>query len=448
MAQSMPARPPVFRYRWAVMMMDFLCLGLNYADRAAISVAAAFIIKDFGFSKAEFGIILSIFFFGYAPFNWIGGYLSDRFGPRSVMGLAVAWWSIFTGLTAAGFSFVSFLVIRFLFGFGEGPQATVTAKAMSNWFPQRELGRSIGIANSSTPLGGAVAAPIVVAILEATNGNWRISFIVLGVVGLLFALGWFVVVRSTPETHPWVSKAERQEIVTGRTARLPAGDTEGNVPSMWRFIREPLVISNGIAFFGYAWVLYTFLSWFPVYLLEAQHITLANLSWAGAIPWIGGFLGLIVGGVVADWLAQKTGNAPGSRKAIIIVCLLITAVFMALSMTAASVGAAVALMSGVVFFMYVSGSQYFAIIADLVPGVRYGGVVGFVHFIANLAGIAAPFFVGLIVDRTHSWPLTFGVAAAICAAGGVAMLLFGNIGRLRALGGVDAGAATAVPDTR
>lgn len=424
---------PRFRIRYAVLSMDFLVLGLNYADRAAISVAAPFIMKEFGFSNTEFGIILSIFFFGYAPFNWIGGYLSDKVGPRTVMGVAIAWWSAFTAMTAAGFGFISFLVIRLLFGFGEGPQATVTAKTMSNWFPQRELGRSLGIANSSTPLGGAVAAPVMVAILEATNKNWRIAFVILGLIGLLFTVGWFVVVRDTPETHPWITKAEVNEIASDRAGGPRDSEAAHRSPGMWRYLREPLVISTAFAFFGYSWVLFTFLSWFPQYLLVAQHVELKSLAWAGAIPWVAGFGGLVAGGLIADFLVRRTGNAPGSRKSIIVVSLMITAVLMALSMAASNVVVAVVLMSAIVFFMYVTGSQYFGIIADLVPSHRYGGVVGFVHFVANTAGIAAPSVAGLIIDRMHSWPFTFGLAASICAAGGLCMLLFGNIRRMRRL---------------
>jgi ACS family hexuronate transporter-like MFS transporter len=278
-----------------------------------------------------------------------------------------------------------------------------------------------------------VASPIVVAILEATPKNWRLAFKVHGAVGLLFAVGWFVLVRDTPEQHPWVSRAERDEIVPNRAGGAPGAGQGQDAPPVRRYLREPLVWSTGFAFFGYGWVLYTFLSWFPVYLLQAQHVSLSNLAWAGAVPWVVGFLGLVVGGLVTDSLARRTGRPPETRKWIIVVSLLITAILMGVSMTAASLAAAVVLMSGVLFFMYLTGAQYFAIIADLVPAVRYGGVVGFVHFVSNCAGIAAPFIVGLIVDKTHSWALTFGVAAGICAAGGLCMLAFGGTRRLREL---------------
>jgi MFS transporter, ACS family, hexuronate transporter len=432
-AQHNAARPPRFRVRWTVLGIDFLCLGLNYADRAAISVAAPFIINEFGFSKAVFGLILTAFFWGYAPFNFIGGYASDIFGPRKVMGIAVAWWSIFTALTAVGFNFISFWIIRFLFGFGEGPQAVVTAKTMSNWFPQREFGRSLGIANSATPLGGAVAAPIVAGILAATN-NWRFAFIILGVVGLLVAIGWFVVVRDRPEQHPWISQEEIREIQAGQISRRPEEEraSDGEPPSVWSYMREPLVIATGVAFFGYAYVLYVFLSWFPTFLVEVYKINLENLAIGGAIPWLAGFAGFLTGGFLTDFIAQKTGRPAATRKWIIVVCLLGTAALFAVTGGIASVWMAVALMAMVVFLLYITGAQYFAIIGDLVPSLRYGGVVGFVHFLANLAGLVAPFVTGLIVDRTGSWALTFGLAAVICALGAIVMAVFGNINRLRA----------------
>lgn len=443
--ESTTTSPPQrrLRIRWAVLSMDFLVLGLNYADRAALGIAGTFIIKEFDLTKAQFGLVASIFFFGYVPFNFIGGYLSDKLGPRKVMGAAIAWWSAFTALTAAGTGFVSLLVIRFLFGIGEGPQASVTAKTMSNWYPRRELGRALGISQSSTPLGGAIAAPLVVAILEATNNNWRVAFIILGAIGLLFTVGWVVVVRDTPAQHPWVSAAEVREIEEGQAetpSSAPAHDhsihdgTAGDAaPGLLYYARQPLVLATAFAFFGYAWVLYTFLTWFPVYLLQARGVSLSSLSFAGAIPWIAGFIGFGAGGIVTDWIANKTGNYAETRKWIIVVCLLLTAGFQAATIVATSAAAAVALTSAVVFTLYLTGAQYFAIIADLVPRIRFGGVVGFVHSIANLAGILAPFIVGYIVDTTHSWGLTFGLAAVICAAGAIGLILFGSTKRYREL---------------
>lgn len=427
-----------FRYRWLVTSMNFLVMGLSYADKAVIGLAGLLIIKQFGFSNTEFGIITSVFFFGYIPMVFLGGYLADRFGPRNVLGVAIAWWSLFVACTAAGFNFISFIVIRFLFGVGEGPQGPVTSKNMANWYPKKELGLATAFPLSGQPLGGAISAPLVVGLILLTN--WRVPFIVLGALGILFTIGWFVVVRDSPELHPWVSKAESDHILKTRVGREAeaAGIQDRDIPGIWRFIREPLVICTALAVFGWSWILYTFLTWFPIYLQEAQHVKLSTVAWAAALPWIAGFIGLNAGGLISDVLVRKTGNGPASRKGIIVVSFLIVAVLLGLSMTSSNVYVAVAYMSGVLLCMYPAGINMQLLIADLVPSLRYGSVNGFTQAFGNIAGLVSPFFVGLIVDQTHSWALTFGIAAALCAAAGIIMLLLANIRRMRAIVPVDA----------
>lgn len=411
--------------RWLVLGITSLALVLNYADRAAFGVAGSTIINEFHLTKTEFGLISSIFFFGYAPFCFIGGWFADKYGPRIVMGTAVAWWSIFTALTAAGAGYVSFLVIRFLFGFGEGPQGSVTVKTMRNWFPQRQMGTAVGISQGSTPLGGAIGTPLV-AWLLAISGDWRVPFIVLGIFGVLIAIGWWVIVRDTPDVHPWATKAEADELANDNSSS--AADAAGQVVEpLSHYLKQPLVLATATAFFGYAWVLYTFLSWFPVYLVEARGVQLKDVAWIGALPWVVGVIGYVLGGIVTDRIALRTGNPAAARKGMIVFGLTGTALLIAGIGLVSSLVTAVALMSAVVFLLYLTGSQYFTLISDTIPAARLGGVVGFVHFIANLSGIFAPFLVGVIVDQTKSWPLTFGVSAGICIAGVAALLIWGRL---------------------
>ena len=155
--------------------MGLLFLGgmINYLDRAALSVAAPFLTKDLALSPAQLGVVFSVFFFGYAAFCFVGGYASDRFGARNVFAVAAVVWSLFCGLTASVFSFTSLLVVRVIFGMGEGPYGSATNKLVSNWFPRRQQATAVGWANAGTPLGGALAGPIVGFI--ALAWGWRVS---------------------------------------------------------------------------------------------------------------------------------------------------------------------------------------------------------------------------------------------------------------------------------
>jgi MFS transporter, ACS family, hexuronate transporter len=416
-----------FRVRYLVLGITALLLILNYADRAALGIAGADIIKEFGLTKTEFGLISSIFFVGYAPFCFIGGWFSDKYGPRVVMGAAAAWWSIFTALTAAGAGYVSFLVIRFFFGFGEGPQGAVTVKTMRNWFPARQMGSAVGLSQGATPLGGVIGTPLVASLIAAT-GDWRVPFMVLGGLGVLASIGWWVIVRDGPGVHPWAKQHDIDELVDDSPANQPAaGVAHEALAPLGTYLRRPLVLATSVAFFAYAWVLYTFLSWFPVYLVQERGVNLKEVAVAGALPWVLGIVGYVGGGMITDWIARRTGRAALARKGMILFGLTGTAILMACLGLVTSLWSAVGMMSAVVFLLYLTGSQYFLVISDTIPGARLGGVVGFVHFVANCSGILAPVLVGIVVDRTHSWPLTFGICSAISIAGVLVMLIWGRV---------------------
>lgn len=412
--------PRRFRLRWAIIGVASLVLMLNYADRAAFGVAGPSIIEDLGLTNSEFGLISSMFFLGYAPFCFVGGTLADKHGPRKVMAWAIVIWSTFVGLTAVAVGFISLLVVRVLFGVGEGPQGAVTTKLASNWFPQREMGRAVSIAQAGTPLGGAIGTPLV-GFLIASTGDWRVPFIVLAGIGLLAALGWWVVVRDSPDKHPWAAARDVVEVEKGRIVDVDVAD----VPSVGTFLRKPLVIATAAAFFGYAWVLYTFLSWFPVYLNQEQGVNIKAIAVSATIPWVFGVIGYLIGGAVTDKLAVAIGVPHRARSIVIVAGLTLTAILLCCIGFIHNAGAAVALMSAVVFVLYLTGGQYFVTLTDVIPKPRIGAVTGFAHFVANLSGVLAPLSVGVIVDQTGSWALTFGVAAAFALMGALVMARWG-----------------------
>ncbi|WP_232237869.1 MFS transporter [Actinoalloteichus fjordicus] len=358
--------------------------------------------------------------------------MADKYGPAKVMGWAAIFWSCFTALTAAGVGFVSLLIIRLLFGAGEGPQATVTAKIMHNWFPKKELGTAVGIANAATPLGGAIGTPAVVAILSATQGNWRVPFIIFGVLGVFFAIGWFIIVRDTPEKHSRVSPAELAYIRQDAAPAAEVGDgaddaTVAEAPPWWRYLTRPAVWTTAVAYFGYAWILWTFLNWFPTYLVNERGIDLSELAVAGAIPWIGGCIGLALGGVFTDILVRRTGRSVGPRRWTVVICLTATGLlFGGIGLVSSTFGA-VALMTVVVFLLYFTGAQYWLIVGEAVPGPVYGSVSGAVQMFATTASILAPMITGYLVDSSLGWTGTFAVASIVSVGGALLLAVFGKV---------------------
>lgn len=404
--------------RWQLVFLLFVAGIINYLDRSALSVAAPLVMQDLALTPADLGLIFSSFFVGYAVFNFVGGWASDKLGGKRVFTLAMGVWSTFCALTAAATGFLSLLVIRVFFGVGEGPLSSTMNKVVNNWFPHREAASAVGFANCGTPLGGAIAGPVVGLIAVAFG--WKVAFVGIGLLGFVWLFFWIRLAREMPRQHPTISAEELREIEEDHaapTANLPA-------QPLSFYLKQPVVLATGFAFFGYNYILFFFLTWFPSYLTMAQHLSIKDMSIATVLPWVLGFCGLAAGGTLSDAVYRRTGRALFARKLVLTVCLSLAAASVALAGLVTTVGSALMLMSAAVFFLYLTGSTYWAILQDTVRGENIGGVGGFIHMIANCAGIIGPTVTGLIVQYTGVFTSAFVLAGGVAILGVLCVLIF------------------------
>ncbi|MFK4442478.1 ACS family hexuronate transporter-like MFS transporter [Caballeronia udeis] len=410
--------------RWFVVGLLFLAGVINYLDRAALSIAAPLIQKDLDFSHAQMGIVFSSFFIGYALFNFVGGVLSDKIGAKKVFGASMGIWSIFCGATALASSLVSLIVLRVLFGMGEGPFSSSNSKMVNNWFPRREVASAIGVISSGTPLGGALAGPVVGYM--AIRFGWRWAFVVIMLLGLLWLVVWTLTTTEQPQQDKRVKPEELALIVAGQQqASSMEHAPEGEKVGLKFYLKQPIILATAFAFFAYNYVLFFFLSWFPTYLTEAHHMSLHDMSIATVIPWVLGSIGLAAGGFVTDMILRITGKPLLARRIVLSVCLGVAAVCVGFAGRVESMEGAVALMSVSIFFLYVTGAVYWAVIQDTVRRENVGGVGGFVHLLANLAGVIGPAVTGFIVQATHgAYGSAFVLAGAVAVLGALCSLIW------------------------
>ena len=111
---------------------------ITYIDRVCISQAAPNIRRELVLSETQMGWVFSAFTISYALFEIPGGWMGDRYGPRSVLMKVVVMWSIFTAATGAAWNFVSMVVCRFLFGVGEAGCFPNVTKIFTIWLPSNE----------------------------------------------------------------------------------------------------------------------------------------------------------------------------------------------------------------------------------------------------------------------------------------------------------------------
>ncbi|MCX9024032.1 MFS transporter [Citrobacter portucalensis] len=407
--------------RWGVAWLLFFAGVINYLDRTALSIVAPLIEKDLSLTSTEMGIIFSSFFFGYALFCAVGGYAADRFGPTKTMKYAMGLWSFFCGLTAAASGFLSLLGLRVLFGMSEGPLGSTFNKTVNNWFPQKETSSAVGFANAGTPLGGAIAGPVVG--LLAVQFGWRVSFLIIMLFGFIWLLFWRKRVCDFPQNHPDITAAELKLLEDDQKNRELTSTVQGK-KTVGYYLRQPTVWATAVAFFTYNYLLVFFLSWFPLYLTKTHGLNIHDMSIANAIPWICGALGMPLGGYLCDRLFIKTGNALKARKTVLSFCLLISACCISSVVLIDTMVPAVILMSVTVFFLYGTGAIYWSIIQDTVQKHSVGSISGVMHLIGNAAGVIGPTVTGIIIDKTGSFSATFFIAGGIAIAGTLIVLFF------------------------
>ena len=312
-----------FRIREMIGML-FLMAVVNYVDRGALSYTSEQLIKQYGFSKSEWGSVLGYFGYGYMFGAVLGGTLSDRLGPRKVWIYAGTIWSLFEIATAyagdiglalfGGSAITGFAVMRVLFGFAEGPAFSTINKSVSNWSAPRERALLSSLTLASTPVGAMITAPISVGLLLLT-GDWRLMFIVVGVVSLALVVLFAFVFADRPEDCPHVNSAELAKIneaVPGLSQATVA--EEGERPSWFSFFTSPTLIFNTIGYFAFLYITFLLLTWTPKYLQDQFHYNLSSLWYVGMIPWIGSCLTVVIGGRLSDRILAMTGSLIVARS--------------------------------------------------------------------------------------------------------------------------------------
>lgn len=128
--------------------------GITYLDRVSISILAPSIMKDLRLGTIQMGYVFSAFALAYAGLEIPTAWWADRIGSRRVLTRIVLWWSGFTMLTGAAFSYPALLAVRFLFGIGEAGAWSCAARVFARWIPLRERGRAQGIFFAGAHLAG------------------------------------------------------------------------------------------------------------------------------------------------------------------------------------------------------------------------------------------------------------------------------------------------------
>jgi ACS family D-galactonate transporter-like MFS transporter len=399
--------------------MRFLAIAVNYIDRANLAVAAPEIARDMGIGPAQIGLLLSGFFWTYAFMQMPFGWFIDHVGARIVLPLTVGWWSLFTAATAVANGVASMFGFRLTLGVGEAGAYPSCTKLVSQWFDPSERVFATSIFDSGSRVGSALSIPVVAAII-ATWG-WRASFVITGLLGVIWVAGWFLVYRD-PEASALLEKHD--------ATRPAAGAERVKWTSLFRY---RTLWGMMLGFFCLNFVIYFFITWFPSYLVQARGFSLKSLGTLGTLPAIASIPGGWIGGLVSDGLYRRGWSLTAARKTCIVGGMLMSSV---ITLTAVITNvylmlAAFALAYGSLAF---AAASIWSLPADVAPSRNHVASIGGIqNFASNLAGIVLTTFTGVMLALTKgSFTIPLAVAGGFCVLGACSYLFI--VGPIEPLG--------------
>jgi len=397
--------------RWIVVAVLFFITVINYADRATISIAGPAIAKELKMDPIAMGYIFSAFGWAYVICQLPGGWLLDKFGSKKVYAISIFLWSVFTlfqgfvGFLTGATAIITLFCLRFLVGAAEAPSFPANSRIVAAWFPASERGTASAIFNSAQYAATVIFAPIMGWLVY--NFGWYYVFTVMGVLGILFVLVWQKYIHN-PKEHPMINEAEVQYIEQGGALvnmdqdNKAGGKQEGpNLHYIKELLRNRMMVGIYVAQYCINALTYFFITWFPVYLVQARGMTILKAGFAASVPAIFGFAGGVLGGVISDYLLKKGYSLSVARKVPIVLGMLLS-MSMILCNYVDTQWVIVAIMA-MSFFGKGIGALGWAVNSDTAPKQIAGLSGGLLNTCGNLSSITTPIAIGYIVGTTGSF---------------------------------------------
>ncbi len=400
-------------------VLTWLCLAaaLAYGQRMLLALCTTLVQDDLGLSDKAMGWALGAFFITYAIFQIPGGWLAGRWGSRAALAACVIGCSLSATITGAAVGVASLIVLRLAAGIGQAGIFPASTVSIARWFPRTERAMASGMLTGFMSAGGAAALACGGWMLSNKYVSWRGAFLLVGLPGIAWALGFYAWFRNRPEDHPSVRPEELAKIYDGNPS--PPEEEAIVEPTPWLALvmSVPMWMIALQQFFraaGYS----LFSSWFPKYLHEIYGSSIEVAGVLTSIAVVAVAIGSPLGGAFSDWLLARTGSRAVSRKGMAIATMLACAALFLAAGFARDATTAIVLITAANFCGAIAGPVAYAITIDM-GGRHIPTVFAIMNMSGNIGAAAFPVVVGFLVDRSHRWDWIPAFMAGIYVVGSV-----------------------------
>jgi len=399
---------------WLVVILLFTLL-IAYLDRVNISVimADARFLEEMGLTgnPVKQGLLMTFFLIAYGLGNVFLSPVGDKLGPRKAMSIAILSWTVPVIMGALSRSLPVLYASRFILGAGEAMHYPMQIAFVKNWFPLQERGKANSVWVMGTMIGPAIAMPVFALVVAAYD--WRASFWLCAVLGIIIMpIIWFFT-ADKPSEHKWVNKAELDHILAGQKAEAERQEKTVKTGTVWQnywlLAKNPDFVASTVAYWSSVSMWWGIMSWLPQYLKVARGFSWAQMGFFSSLPYVLGIFGIIFAGFFADKIKR---SAP-------VNCLGLggCALFILLGATATDSYMSAMFLAVSIFFKGVSQPMSWTVLQAFIPANIIGQAAGLQNGSSQLVGSLSPLIIGYLISVTGTY-----------TAGLMYLVVFGFIG--------------------
>jgi len=408
--------------RWWIVTLIAIATIINYIDRTSLAIMWTSIEQDVGLTKEDYAFIGILFTIAYAVSQSLSGGLYDKIGTKLGFVISIIVWSLSVAFHGIARSLLSFSILRVFLGLGEAGNWPGATKSNAEWFPIKERAFAQGIFNSGASLGAVISAPFI-AIIYSFVG-WKITFIILGAMGILWLIPWLIINKKLPESHPWLSEEEREYILEGQRDKSVKENGGDKAPSWWEIMsyRQSWSVLISRFFLDPIWWLFVF--WLPIYLADRFGFDVKQIGLFAWVPYVGAAFGALGGGWFTGKLINNGWSINKARKFTITLGGIIMLPSLLITSIAPTPLIAVLLIAVVLFGFQTSIGNIQTLPSDFFTGKSVGSLAGAGGTTAAI-GVALTTY--LVPELTKvSYTPFFMLGAMLVPLGVASVYLFGG----------------------
>jgi MFS family permease len=383
---------------WLALALLVVSVAINYIDRTNLSVAAPQLRAELGLSPIDLGLLLSAFFWTYASFQIVSGWLVDRYDVNWVLGAGFLIWSAATAATAFARGFGALLTLRLVLGAAESVAYPSYSKIIATRFPEHRRGLTNGLIDAGSKTGPALGA--LIGGLVVARFGWRDLFLIVGAGALLWVPLWAA----------WAPRTKHS-----------AAPQRHEGPGFRRILQERSAWGTffGLFSINYAW--YFLITWLPTYLVAERNMSMGMMALMGSVPFWGLAASATINGWLADHLIRRGASPTLVRKSFAAAGLLLCTLILPAALVP-SPWMSITLLTAACLSFGLCTSNHWAITQTIAGAPAAGKWTGLENAFGNLAGVAAPWITGVIVSATGHFFYAFVAVCAVLVLGALCFL--------------------------